>query len=243
MDMSRKKILIFSVIMYFFLINCTEDKNPVNSNKFSTALRFINIIESSSNISVLINSNKEVDNLFCNKSSGYIDFKTNTLQITVVNYFNQTEVLFDSLVVLQNNRPYTLFLIKRNNKVSSILSEDKRNVTTDSSFIRLLNNSQKGEPFNILMKSIIDTLSFQNPYLFELSKYEFLIDTNYTPALTIISNGIPSDYNSIDVNKGETYTLIITDTYSITHSFYPYVAFLFHDFNQGIEVKRLDYNF
>ena len=218
-------------------MGCNEDTTSFDNNDEVAHFRIINIIEYYSNVAIWANQNKFIDTLFCNQSSGYIDILTDSLNIQILDNTNN-QIIFDTLCYIKD-RFYTLFLVKKNNSVSSLLVRDIQLTSTECSFMRIFNNSSAGEPFIFSIISQIDSISFVGVPLNRISTYQLLLDTLYTPSLNIISSGETADYDLMSIERNKQYLVVITDTYPIEDAWYPYVVIVFEDISVNENTIRL----
>ena len=200
---------------------------------------YINIIDRYSNVAVSVNENEIVDTLICNYSSGFIDVFDDSLQIEILDNLNNHNVLYDTLCYLEKEKSYTLFLIKKSHSVSALLVHDLQLSSPDVSFIRIFNNSAAGEPFIFRMRSMADTLSFVSLPLHGISSYHIMLDTLYTPSISLILSGLGGEYDPLTIERDKRYLLIFTDTFSGIDIWYPYVLILFEDMIDNKKYERL----
>ena len=235
-----KRLFIILILgLSILCVGCKKSLSPLIYEDDSAKLRIINMAQHPQTFFININKELLVDTLQCNRSSGYIKIKSDSVQVEIFDRFNNSSLLYDTLVVLASDEFFTLIVYKSDDEISSLLVNDSAPVNTEITSIRIFNNSEVGEPFTFFMKSSTDTISFISPQLYKLSSYKQLVDTLYTPVLKIISVGISADYQNINLNRSNNYTFIITDTYSITHEYYPYVCFVFLDIFDNREIQRL----
>lgn len=225
----ERLILLLIVFLTFFA--CEKEKNPLKPVDDSSNLRIINIIHDQYKILVTGNENVMCDSLRGHRSSGYVDIYSDTLLIKVFEIANNSNAVYDTLLFLNKDTYYTLFIFQRDQIISSLLVEDSMLLSQDCSKMRIFNNSSTGEPFRFIMKSNFDTVSIDSPNLYSMSSYNFLSDTLYTPSIILISSDISGDFEKVSLPKNYSYTIVISDKVSYYDARYPYLSFLFIDIN------------
>ena len=236
--MLRIFLFIFLVLSCLQML-CKEESTIYIPESPTSHLRVINFFKRWSNIAVLGNETEIIDSLECNYSSGYIDIADDSLHIELFDNYVHQLINYDTVCYLNKENYYTLFLISKNQTISSLLVQDIQLSSLDCSFIRLFNNSAAGEPFIFSLNSQIDTVSYFSLPLHGISNYQIILDTLYTPSLRIIPIGLGGAYGFIPVEKNTQYLIVITDTFPITDSWYPYVVLIFTDIIDDREYYRL----
>jgi hypothetical protein len=227
-DGIMKKALIF-ILLFSIIIGCKDSKSPPIVENEVSKLRIVNLIDYLLSVSVRGNGQILCDTLRCNGSSGYINIEDDSLNIDVLGINLNSYRIIDTLVTLQKNIYYTLFLFKQNQKVYLLLTEDQIVQSNEFSKIRIFNNSSMGEPFIVYFRSKIDSITFVDPILHQASSYKSIFDTLYTPSIKIIPLDISGDFKKVSLQKMSSYTLIVTDNWPEVDYRYPYISFIIED--------------
>lgn len=235
----KKTFLILGLVISFSLAGCKEDTTAYLPETQTSHLRVISIFQRGSNIEVLANNNEFIDSLQCNYSSGYIDIFDDSLNIEILDNNNNDAALYDTLCYLEKEKYYTLFILSINQTITSELVKDIELSSQDCSFIRIFNNSEAGDPYIFSILSERDTITFPVLNLHQISGYKIALDTLYTARLTIISGDYEGVSGLLEVERNKQYSLVITDTFHMTDSGWPYVVLVFKDITDDKEFRRL----